>query len=377
MNKVLIGIFGLALLGACSGEPKTLKEKKAKLQALQEKQKAHQEKINKLKAAINQLDTTSKKQDFQLVRLDSVRKGNFKHYVKLRGKAKTDNNVSVSPKRSGRINRIYCEEGDQVKQGEKLVQLDRETIQRNIDQIKTNLAHARNLYKRQKNLWEQEIGSEVKYLNAKNRVENLEKELSTAKSRLANTSITAPINGKVDAIFMNPGEMASPASPLLRIVNLRKMKVVASPAERYLDDIRPNDSVKISFPKLGIKRTRPVSHVSSFIDPDTRTFEVNIKIQNKQGLIRPNVLATIRFSDYTNQDCVIIPTKLLQSSNGENYLFTAKNKNGKYRAHKTPIKTGRSYQGMTEILEGLKPNQLLITDGFRSVSDREIVKTPQ
>lgn len=377
MNKVLIGILGLALLGACSDQPQTLKEKKAKLQALQEKQKAHQEKINKLKTAISKLDTTSKKQDFQLIKLDTVDKGTFKHYVKLRGKAKTDNNVTVSPKRSGRIKRIYCEEGDQVQQGEKLVQLDRETIQRNIDQIKTNLAHARNLYKRQKNLWEQKIGSEVKYLNAKNRVENLEKELNTAKSRLANTSITSPINGKVDAIFMNPGEMASPASPLLRIVNLRKMKVVANLAERYLNDIEPGDSVKVSFPKLGIQRTRPVSHVSSFIDPDTRTFEVTFGIQNKQRLIRPNVLATIRFADYINHGSVIIPTKFLQSSNGENYVYTAKKSGSRYKAYKTTVKTGRSYQGMTEVLEGLNPDQLLITDGFRSVSDREIVKIPK
>lgn len=377
MNKVLIGFFGLALLGGCSDQPETLKEKKAKLQALQEQQEAHQEKIKKLKADIKANDTTSKGQDFQLVSLDSVNTGTFKHYVKLRGKAKTDNNVAVSPKRSGRINRIYCEEGDQVKKGEKLVQLDRETIQRNIDQIKTNLAHARNLFKRQKNLWEQEIGSEVKYLNAKNRVENLEKELSTAKSRLANTSITAPINGKVDAIFMNPGEMANPASPLLRIVNLINMEVTASPAERYLDDIKPGDSVKIEFPNLGIKRTRPVSHVSSYIDPDTRTFELTIKIENQERLLRPNVLATIRFADYTNQSCVIIPTKLLQSSNGENYVFTAKKQDGDYRAYKTSIKTGRSYQGMTEVLKGLTPSHLLITDGFRSVSDQEIVSISQ
>ncbi len=362
----MIGIFGLALLVGCSDQPKTQEEKKAKLQALQAK-------IKKLKAAIKASDTASKERNPQLVSIDSVHKGTFKHYVKLRGKATTDKNVAVSPKRSGRINRIYCQEGQQVTQGEKLVQLDRETIQRNIDQIETNLQHARKLYKRQKNLWDQEIGSEVQYLNAKNRVENLEKELSTAKSRLANTSITAPINGKVDAIFMNPGEMANPASPLLRIVNLRNMEVTASPSERYLDDIKPGDSVKISFINLGIERKRPVSHVSSYIDPDTRTFELTIKIANQQRLLRPNVLATVRFADYTNQNCVIIPTKLLQSSNGDNYVFTAKNKDGNYKAYKTPIKTGRSYQGMTEVLEGLKPNQLLITDGFRSVSDREMV----
>ncbi len=377
MRFPILICFGLIMLTGCSGQPESLEQQKSRLQKFQQERQALEDKIRKLKKAIGRKDSGREGQKHQLVNLSRIEKQPSKHYVTLKGQARTDNNVAISPKRSGRIEHIYCEEGDQVGKGELLVDLDSETIQRNIDQIKTNLAHARNLYRRQKNLWEKEIGSEVQYLNAKNRVENLEKELRAAESRLANTAIRAPISGKVDAIFMNPGEMASPASPLVRIVNLARMEVTASPAERYLDDIRPGDSVKVAFPNLGIERTRPVSHVSSFIDPDSRTFEITIKLANPQKLIRPNVLAQVKFTDYQNKAATVIPTKLLQSDGGANYVYTARPSNGHYRVYKSMIKTGRTYQGVTEVKAGLSPGERLVIDGFRKVSDREMVRTPQ
>lgn len=377
MRLILIAFCGLTLVAGCNEQPQTLEAQKAQLQKYQQEQQKLEEQIKDLKAAIARKDSSGDSRKRQLISLSPVKKSTFKHYVTLKGQARTDQNVAVSPKQSGRIAQIYCEEGDQVTKGELLVDLDSETIQRNIEQVKTNLSHARNLYRRQKNLWEKEIGSEVAYLEAQNRVENLEKELSAAQSRLANTAIRSPINGKVDGIFMNAGEMASPSAPLLRIVNLQQMEIVANPAERYLDDIRPGDSVTVAFPNLGIKRSRPVAHVSSYIDPDTRTFEITIKLDNPQRLIRPNVLAKVRFTDYINENAFVIPTKLLQSAGGETYVYTASRSNGQYRVQKKVITAGRSYQGMTEIKEGLKASDRLVTDGFRQVNEQELVRTAQ
>ena len=376
MRLAFISLMAVAGLMSCSSEkPKTLEEQKAKLQEYRQQEQKLQKKISELEATVAEKDTT-KARDYQLVSLERITEGPFQHYVEIRGKANTDQNVAVSPERSGRIETITCEEGDQVQQGELLVRLDSETIERNIDQIQTNLAHARNLYERQANLWEQEIGSEVKYLQAKNRVENLEKELEAARSRLANTTITAPIDGKVDAIFSNPGEMASPASKLLRIINLRQMEVTANPSEAYLDDVRTGDSVIVNFPNLNIQRKRPVTHVSSYIDPDTRTFEIAVKIANKDQLIKPNVLAQVRFADYSLEKALTVPTKLIQSADTGDFVFTAKPRGDRQIVKQTFIEPGRSNQGITEVKRGLEPGQQLVTDGFREVSHNETVITP-
>jgi RND family efflux transporter MFP subunit len=368
--------MALAGLISCSSDkPKTLGEQKAKLKQYRQQEQKLQAQINELEATIAEKDTT-KARDYQLVSLERITEGPFQHYVEIRGKANTDQNVEVSPERSGRIETITCEEGDQVQQGELLVKLDSETIERNIDQIQTNLAHARNLYERQANLWEKEIGSEVKYLQAKNRVENLEKELEAARSRLANTTITAPIDGKVDAIFSNPGEMANPASKLLRIINLRQMEVTANPSEAYLDDVQTGDSVIVSFPNLNIRRKRPVTHVSSYIDPDTRTFEITVDIANKNRLIRPNVLAQVRFADYSLENALTVPTKLIQSADTGDFVYTAKPRGDRQVVQQTFIEAGRSNQGITEVKQGVEPGQQLVTDGFREVSHNETVVTP-
>ena len=372
MRLAFISLMAVAGLMSCSSEkPKTLEEQKAKLQEYRQQEQKLQKKISELEATVAEKDTT-KARDYQLVSLERITEGPFQHYVEIRGKANTDRNVAVSPERSGRIETITCEEGDQVQQGELLVRLDSETIERNIDQIQTNLAHARNLYERQANLWEQEIGSEVKYLQAKNRVENLEKELEAARSRLANTTITAPIDGKVDAIFSNPGEMASPASKLLRIINLRQMEVTANPSEAYLDDVRTGDSVIVNFPNLNIQRKRPVTHVSSYIDPDTRTFEIAVKIANKDQLIKPNVLAQVRFADYSLEKALTVPTKLIQSADTGDFVYTAKPRGDRQIVKQTFIEPGRSNQGITEVKQGLEPGQQLVTDGFREVSHNVI-----
>lgn len=377
MRKSFLSLLAIAGLMSCSNDkPQTLEAQKARLQEYRQEQKTLKEKIRTLKEQVARQDSATAEQDYQLVGLQEVKQQPFTHYVQIRGSADTDENVEVSPERSGRIERILCEEGEQVQQGQRLVELNSETIQRNIEQIKTNLAHARNLFQRQKNLWEKEIGSEVEYLQAKNRVENLEKELAAARSRLANMTIRAPISGKVDAIFSNQGEMASPASRMLRLIDLQEMKVIANPSEAYLDDLRAGDSVIVSFPNLDVQRKRVVSHVSNYIDPDTRTFEVTVDLDNETGLIKPNVLAQVRFADYSKAAAVTIPTKLIQSADDQDYIYTARQQNDRQIVQQTFIETGRSYQGLTEVKRGLKAGQQVIIDGFREVSDNETVVTP-
>lgn len=368
-------VSSIMIMG-CSGDPETTEAKKAKLQDYKDQLANLKTKIQDLEEEIQKEDTLKKADQRKLVNLNPVRKTNFKHFIEVRGEATSNKNVKVSPEMSGVIERIHFEEGDEVEKGALLAELDNATIQRNIDQIKTNLEHARNLFERQKNLWDQDIGSEVEYLQAKNRVEDLEKRLASAKSRLANTKIRSPIQGQIDEIFFNEGEMANPASPLCRVVNLKDMQVVGNLSESYLGEIKIGDSVELHFPNMGIKKTSKVSHVGQFIDPDSRTFKVEIKVENQDRLIKPNALATIRFSDYSNPEALVIPSHLLQESDEQPFIFTARKTDNKWKAAKTLIQTGKSYDGFTEVKSGLNANSKLIVKGYKNVADGESLRLP-
>lgn len=376
-NKLfIVSILTAAALQSCSDQSDSLKAKKDKLQSYRNELSDLKSKINGLEEEIQQEDTLSTKDKSQLVSLKDVKQRTFKHFVEVRGKATSKKNVQVSPKRSGIIKKLHHTEGDTVKKGDLLVELDSETIETEIEQIQTNLNHARNLYQKQKNLWEKDIGSEVEYLQAKNRLNSLQKQLASAKTQLANTKIKSPIAGEIDEIYQNEGEMANPTKPLCRVINLNHMRVIANISESHLGKINKGDSVKVHFPNIGIKRTNRVTHVGRFIDPDSRTFKIEVKIDNPNGLIKPNVLATIRFTDYENPNALVIPTKLLQESEKGKFIYTSKQKDDRLKARKTNIKIGKSYNGFTEILDGLNKNDRLIVEGFRDVSDNEGIKLP-
>ncbi len=376
-TSIILSLMLFAIsVQSCSDQSDSLQAKKDKLQTYRNELSDLKNKISSLEKEIQQEDSLSNKDERQLVSLKPVDQKTFKHYVEVRGKATSKKNVQVSPERSGIIKTIHFTEGDTVSEGDLLIELNRETIEKEIEQIQTNLSHARNLYQKQKNLWQKDIGSEVEYLQAKNRVNSLEKQLASAQTQLSNTKIKSPISGELDEIYQNEGEMANPASPLCRVINLYKMRVVADISESHLGKIEEGDSVQLHFPNIGVKRKTNVSHVGQFIDPDSRTFKIEIQVDNQDRAIKPNVLATIRFTDYKNPNALVIPTKLLQESNKGPYIFTSKQEDDRLKARKTFIQPGKSYNGFTEIKDGLNKNDRLIVEGFRDVADSEGIRLP-
>ena len=233
---------------------------------------------------------------------------------------------------------------------------------------------ANTIYEKQKSLWDQKVGSEVQYLEAKTNLMSLERKLETLQSQLAMYNIKAPFDGIIDEIFGKVGEVASPAMPVLRIINLKEVYIKSDVSERYLGKIKVGDTAVINFPSLDISMKSQISRIGNFINPGNRTFKIRFEIQNSDSKLKPNLLAEVNIMDYAKNQAIIIPTKVIQETPvGDEFVYVLK-RNGSPRAEKHIIQSGFAYKGSVEIVEGLDAGDELIVQGGRSIKDGEIVE---
>jgi RND family efflux transporter MFP subunit len=304
-----------------------------------------------------------------------VSKGAFQHYIEVQGNVETDQNVLVNPEFSGVITSVRVEEGQRVSAGQVIATIDAKTLRKNMDELKTRLELAEDVYQRQKKLWDQKIGTEMQYLQAKNNKESLEKSLETLKSQLGQASVKAPISGVVEQLMANKGETANPAMPIARIVNTSKMEVVADVSEAHLKSVKRGDVVTVDFPVLEESLEAKIDVVGAFIDPKNRTFKVQVKIPNTAGYLKPNVTAVVKIKDFDKDDAVFIPTNLIQqSATGDQYVLLLENKGGKQTVTKRIVKAGIAYKGQSVIEEGLSGGEQIITKGYTEVVPGEEVQ---
>ncbi|NCA84850.1 MAG: efflux RND transporter periplasmic adaptor subunit [Clostridia bacterium] len=297
----------------------------------------------------------------------------FEHFIEVRGSVESDNNIFVPAQRPGIVTRVLVSPGDRVKKGQLMAELDNESISQTIREIKNGLGLATTLYERQKNLWDQKIGTEVQYLQAKTSKEDLEIKLKNAQSELDKTRIYAPISGMVDVVTLKEGEAASPNAGAIRVSNLSKQKVVAKISESYLTDIRVGDSVKVTFPVNDLQLKTKVSAVSQVIDPDNRTIDLEVLLPD-DNRINPNMLAVLTLTDYTNPSAMLLPINAVQQAENRNYVFVARKNNDAWVAELRDVKLGRYSENEVEITEGIIPGEVVITFGFNNISVGDPVK---
>jgi len=354
------------------GKLETPEEKKAKLQELKSAKMEIEGYIAKLE---KELGDEGKTVQLKNVIADSVSKGAFQHYIEVQGNVETDQNVLVNPEFSGVITSVRVEEGQRVSAGQVIATIDAKTLRKNMDELKTRLELAEDVYQRQKKLWGQKIGTEMQYLQAKNNKESLEKSLETLKSQLGQASVKAPISGIVEQLMANKGEMANPAMPVARIVNTSKMEVVADVSEAHLKSVKRGDVVTVDFPVLEESLEAKIDVVGAFIDPKNRTFKVQVKIPNSAGYLKPNVTAVVKIKDFDKNDAVFIPTNLIQqSATGDQYVLLLENKGGKQTVTKRIVKPSIAYKGQSVIEEGLSGGEQIITKGYTEVVPGEEVQ---
>ena len=367
MKKLLVIAGGMLLLAACGQGG----DKKAELDKLIKERDALNEKIVKLQEELSLGQESNKKA--VNVAVYEVTPVTFKHYIEVQGKVDGDENVAVSAKTAGVVVSVNVQEGQKVSRGQVLATLDAQVYYQTKKELEAQLAFATDIYNRQKNLWDQQIGSEIQYLTAKNNKESLENKMKTLDEQIAMTRITSPINGTVEEIPIKIGQSLAPGLPAFRVVNFDKIKVVAEVAEAYSPKVRTGDSVVIFFPDLNTEIRTRLTFTSKYINSVNRTFLVETRIVPGKFEFRANMIAVIRINDYSVDQAVAVPANVVQKAMNEQYVLVAANEQGKKVARKRPVSVGLTYNGLTEITSGLKQGDLLIVSGFQDLNDNDPV----
>ena len=362
MKTLFIYIIALAFLASC-GESE---EKQAQLEQLKKERDQLSMKINKLEKQLYPEGSVAA----TTVMIDTLTKAPFNHYIEVQGRVDGNKNIGVSPRTPGVVNNVFVKEGDYVRKGQILAELDAQVLKQSLKELESQLAFSTDLYNKQKALWDQKIGSEVQYMTAKNNKESLENKIATVKGQIKMSNITSPINGTVEEIPIKVGQMAAVGFPAFRVVNFSKAKAVAEVGEAYTANINTGDQVQVYLPDLEEEFDRKVTFASKYIDPVNRTFVVEVELPTNHMVYRANMIAVMRIKDYYNPSAIAIPQNYIQSSRDEgHYVFTAVEEDGKKLARKKYIKAGITYNGLTEIESGLTDNDLIITAGYKDLYD--------
>lgn len=367
----LLSLLGLALLAFSCGAEDALSEKKS---ALSEKKKEMLElkaEISELEQEIASLDPEFAKANRRaaLVTTRPVMEKDFEHFVEVRGEVQSDKNVTISAQSMGLINSIPVEEGRRVQKGQVLLNINADVLRNNIQEVKTQLELASTIFERQKNLWDQKIGSEVQYLEAKTRKESLERQLATLQSQLNQSVVKAPFSGTIEEIMVRQGEMATTGTPLLRLVSLQDMYVKADVSENYVGKFERGDRVEISFPSLNRTIETELVSVGQVIDPGNRTFTIEARLPVDSELLKPNLLAVLKVKDFERKEALVIPTHLIQRDGQGTYVYVVEKEQKVPQAKKKHIETGITYNNETLVVSGLNADDVLVNDGFREVVD--------
>lgn len=304
------------------------------------------------------------------VTASQLQRADFSHFFTVQGLVEADQNAQLFPEAAGKITAILVKEGDNVSKGQTLLTIDSKIVANQINELQSRLSLAKLVYEKQESLWSQEIGSEIQYLEAKNNFESLESSLETLEAQKSHYVITAPFAGIVDEINPKVGEMANPAMPAFRLINMKSVYVKADVTEGYLGKINEGDVVTAAFPSMNYEVETKIKRIGNYINPNNRTFKVTLELPNSNNMLRPNLLAEISVRDYHSDSTVVIPTSLVQlTPSGQEFVYAIEGGIAK----KIEITTGKSYMNNVEVLEGLNGNEMLIERGARSVKDGDEV----
>ncbi len=302
----------------------------------------------------------------------------FNHYIIAYGKVEADNYALISPEMGGQIKAIHVKEGQQVAKGQLLVSLNTDAVQKQIEGLRSSLELAHSTFEKLDTLWQQGIGSEIQYLGAKSQKETLEAQLESLEAQQRMAQIRAPFQGTVDKIFQKKGEIAGPGFPVVEFVNLNKITIKADVSEKFLGMIKKGQVVNLAFgslPDLSIET--PIRRLSSVINNASRTFEIELSIDNRNELIKPNMVSTIQIKDFTADDAIVIPSLVIRKDITGNYVYVVQNEDMKHIVKKRYVESALSYEDNTMITEGLKIGDKVIVAGYHLVSSGVPVKIIQ
>ncbi|MDA0984227.1 MAG: efflux RND transporter periplasmic adaptor subunit [Bacteroidetes bacterium] len=335
--------------------------------------------LNQVNSAIEKLTVNEKR---VLVSAIALKTTAFEHAIDIQANIKTRQNLQLYPELGGKLEQIIVKEGQEVKKGTLLAVIDDAGFQEQIDQMQLQLDLAKTTFERTARLWEQKIGSEMMYLEAKTRYEAKKKQLDQMKKQLAKAKIYAPFDGIIDEIFANQGSNVAPGmSPILRIVNLKSMYVEADVPENYLTAITKGSKAVVEIPVLNLTLNTTIRQTGSYVQPSNRTFRIEAPLENATGQIKPNLNAKLSVIDYINPNAILVPLRTIrENAKGENYVFVLTDPEGdnNYIAKQRFVTLGKTKNEMIEITEGISENDLLVDEGVGLlVPDQKVKRIEQ
>lgn len=368
-KTLLIIILASVYVASCS----TQNSDEAKRKQIQKyKQKVHDlnEQIQTLESELAGTDSV----EVVNVKVSELQPQTFEHFFEVNGNVEAEYNVDVSPESAGIIKEIYVHEGQAVKKGFIMAKLSTEVLERSVEDVQVQLDLATTNYNRLKTLWDQKIGSEMQLLQAKNNMESLQKKIEGLKSQIDMSYVKSPIDGVVDVINQEKGDIAGPQVHFAKVVNIGQIKIYADVSESYLTKIKVGDKVKVFFPALDKEMETSVRQIGNTIDPNNRTFRLRLDINNPDKLIKPNLISIIRIRDYKSDDAIVVPSLLIKQDFKGDYTYIADNTNGKQVAKRLYVTPGVTDNNMTEVVKGLQGGMKIISEGFNQVGNGTLIQ---
>lgn len=336
---------------------------------LQAKKATLQADLSKIDEALAKLDV---KKEEALVTTATLKDTVFNHYLEVQGNVNTKENIVVQPEFSGTLTALYVKAGQRVTKGQMLGKIDDAGMGQQLASIENQYALAKTTFERQKNLWDKKIGSEIQFLQAQAQMISAQKAVAQMRAQVAKTLIRAPFSGTIDDVFVERGQVVAPnPQGLMRIVNLSNMYVSTTVPETYIGKLKPGTEVAVFLTSLGKTYKGKVRQVANFINPNNRSFGIEVSVPNPDNLLRPNQVAKLKIIDYTVNNAIVVPTNIVQED-GEHqkFVFIATQVNGKTGiAKKVLVKVGKSSNNVTEILSGLAANDVIITEGVNNIAE--------
>lgn len=307
------------------------------------------------------------------VQVNTIAPQIFKHYIEVQGKIDGEENVSVSAKAMGVVKAIYVKAGQTVKKDQVLADIDADVLYQSLAEVQQQLQFATDLFNKQKSLWDKRIGSEIQYLTAKNNKESMEKRERTLKDQIDMYKIKSPISGTVEDLPLKIGQNIAPGFTAVRVINFSTVKAIAEVAETYSSKVKLNDDVLIYFPDLNKEISSKLSFASKFINNVNRTFVVESRFSPNGDNISANMIAVVKINDYSNQAAIVIPINIIQNSMGSKYIYVVKQENNKKIARRQDIQAGLIYNGLVEVLTGLKAGDQVVVTGYQDIKEGQLV----
>ena len=386
MKNIYLLIIITVFLNSCSNEKEpSLEEILATndVELLKSRKSEIDAKLEELTLSLNQLtnklSVLNKDRNTPLITTITTSEQKFNHFIELQGNVKTKQNVLVYPEMPGILNKVYVKEGQKVKKDQILATIDDGGLSQQLLLLKSNEQLAKTTFERQKRLWDQQIGSEIQYLQAKTSYDSQKNATRQLIKQLGKFTIRAPFSGIIDDVFKEKGTVVAPGpgAEIFRIINLSNMYIETDVPESYISSIKKNKMVEVNFPILGRSYDSSIRQVGNFINPSNRTFRIEVGIPNLDGEIKPNLTAKLRLNDYSSSNAILIPQSIIsENAKGQQFIYVVKDNKEKNQvyAERLVIETGKTNGDFIEVTKNLDANVEVILEGARSVNNGQVVK---